>query len=530
MSVTATIKTASLLKRYWKPILIGLFIIIMGFLFLPVIILGAFIPGADDDKLRLYISTGNELGISWQDLITFDMVLHKNELQEMDPNDSAKYFIQVHYEEFVPSHTVCVRYEEDVCVTTKHVPERVTFIQTAVGYKQVDKFFRGYGSGSTLKQKIDSINNNSDRRVLITPLSAEQAMSDARFTERQREEFYDQQKSGVLQEMFPEFEGMGLISGACINDVSPDGKAKANATVNSYTSLIKKYAEQFGVPQYVEVIKAIMMAESGGSGKDPMQASESGFANQVSSCVGKSGAGRIGCIKNPEDSIKVGVQVFKSTLNGSNFDIAVAIQSYNFGPYFSTWIRENGGKYTVELAKRYSQTVMAAAGQGLGTPTHAQKVLTQYYQHEGCSTGSISPEMIGANDWVWPTQSKRVTSGFGPRNSPCVGCSSFHPAIDIGATRPGVDGDQVWTMADGVVISTQYIDTGGNSVFVDHGNGVVSRYLHLKNSIVKNGQKVTKGQVIAYMGNTGSSTATHLDFQIKINGTAVDPLALFPNI
>lgn len=530
VTATTVVKGGLLIKRFWKPLLALVVIIIMFLLFLPIIIMSAFVPGGEEEDLRSYIKTGNELGISWQDLITFDMVRYNNELNGKDPNDAAMYFIELRYEEFEPSYSECAKEVEGECTEVKYISEKILFSQSGNDYKSVKKLLNAYGSKGTIKEQIDAINLSNSARIIITPRGIEETLTDGKFSEKQRKEFYDLQKSGVLQEMFPEFDGTGIIPGACINDVSPDGKSKVNATVASYTKTIKKYAEQYGIPQYVEVIKAVMMTESGGSGNDPMQASESGIASQISACVGKSGASRIGCINNPEDSIKVGVQVFKSTLETSDYDIAVAIQSYNFGPYFATWIREHGGQYTVELAEQYSQTVMASAGQGLGTPTHAQKVLSQYYIDPGCAAGTITPDMVGANEWVWPTESRRVTSIFGPRTAPCAGCSTFHKGLDLGATRAGIAGDPVWSMADGVVLSSTWFDWGGNVVTIEHGNGVQSMYEHLEKYTVKTGQKVSKGQIIGNMGNTGDSTSAHLHWQINVNGNAVNPRDLFPNV
>ncbi|QVY63951.1 lysozyme family protein [Cytobacillus gottheilii] len=536
MSVGALVKTGLLLKKYWKHILVVLFIAITLILMIPVLLMAAFLPGGEDEDIQKYIQVGNELSISWQDLITLDMVKYNNELVGRDPNDSAKHFIELRYEEFEPARYDCTEVKDGECIGFEHIPEKVTYSETAKGYSQVKAFLRGMSSKSSIKAIIDSINSSNSRRVTLIQLTAEEAMADANFTKKQIEEFYDIQKSGVFQELYPEHQYMGLIPGACVNNVSPDGKAKANATVQAYTATIKKYADRYGIGQYTEIIKSMMMAESGGKGNDPMQASESGSANIISSCKGKFGAARIGCITNPEDSIHVGVLEFKSVIQHANYDIAIALQTYNFGPYFATWIKENGGKYSVEVAQLYSSTIMANAGQGLGTPTHAQKILTQYYEHPGCTAGSISPEMIGANNWVWPTKSTRVTDTF-------ISTADFrygevHGAVDIGAVRPGVAGDQVWSMADGVVIQVGPITGGGRSVFVQHDNNVISRYIHLQAYNVNVGQKVTKGQVIGVMGGSGGTRTTiidnayavHLDFQIKVNGEPVDPLQFFPNI
>lgn len=161
------------------------------------------------------------------------------------------------------------------------------------------------------------------------------------------------------------------------------------------------------------------------------------------------------------------------------------------------------------------------------------------FEEVGYQTGNIGVtpggdyefiEIIGSNNWVWPTKSTRITSGFGSRDAPCAGCTTYHYAIDIGATKIGVDGDPVWSMADGVVLDAYFHKDMGNSVFVDHGGGVVSRYIHLSGYTVRPGQSIKRGELLGYMGTTGDSTGTHLDFQIKINGVAVNPLLYFKSL
>ena len=82
-------------------------------------------------------------------------------------------------------------------------------------------------------------------------------------------------------------------------------------------------------------------------------------------------------------------------------------------------------------------------------------------------------------------------------------------------------------MNDGVVISSVYSGSAGNMVLIDHGGGIVSGYMHLQERHVTVGQKITKGQTIGLMGDTGVGTGVHLHFLIKVNGAAVDPLQYF---
>lgn len=146
-----------------------------------------------------------------------------------------------------------------------------------------------------------------------------------------------------------------------------------------------------------------------------------------------------------------------------------------------------------------------------------------------------TPNLIGANGWAWPTESTRITSGFGYRPAPCYGCSTNHQAIDIGASTPGVAGDPVWSMADGVVTYAGLTNGGGLTVYIDHGNGVTTRYMHLESLNVISGQPVKQGTLLGGMGGTGGTRTNlvrnaygvHLDFQIKINGVTVDPTIFF---
>ncbi|HWO75037.1 MAG TPA: peptidoglycan DD-metalloendopeptidase family protein, partial [Bacillus sp. (in: firmicutes)] len=138
------------------------------------------------------------------------------------------------------------------------------------------------------------------------------------------------------------------------------------------------------------------------------------------------------------------------------------------------------------------------------------------------------PVVEDSKGWVWPTSSKRITSGFGPRAKPCKGCSTFHKGIDIGPNPPGKVGAPVYAIEDGTVIKSYFEGCGGNTIKIDHGDGIVSGYLHLSDRIVQKNDKVKKGQAIGTLGNSGSCTqAAHLHFQIEVNGRPVDPRPYF---
>ncbi len=118
-----------------------------------------------------------------------------------------------------------------------------------------------------------------------------------------------------------------------------------------------------------------------------------------------------------------------------------------------------------------------------------------------------------------------VTSPFGYRTSPFTGRKEFHSGLDI-ANKTGT---KVHATANGRVSYAARKLYIGNLVVLDHGHGRVTRYGHLIKILVKPGQEVKRGDVIALMGNTGRSTGPHVHYEVKINGAPVNPLKYILN-
>jgi murein DD-endopeptidase MepM/ murein hydrolase activator NlpD len=114
-----------------------------------------------------------------------------------------------------------------------------------------------------------------------------------------------------------------------------------------------------------------------------------------------------------------------------------------------------------------------------------------------------------------------LTSGYGYREDPITGKRSLHRAIDI-STSPG---QPVFAPADGIVLRAERAGRLGNSISLSHGFGYSTRYGHLSKIAVEAGQKVSRGDVIGYVGNTGRTTGYHLHYEIKLDGRSVNPLA-----
>ncbi|MBH0194638.1 MAG: M23 family metallopeptidase, partial [Nitrospira sp.] len=119
---------------------------------------------------------------------------------------------------------------------------------------------------------------------------------------------------------------------------------------------------------------------------------------------------------------------------------------------------------------------------------------------------------------IWPVRGW-VTSGFGPRVSPFTEKPAWHDGLDIGAAPNA----PVQAPAQGRVTATGFDPKLGNVVRLDHGFGIETLYGHLAKSLVKEGQRVNRGDVIALVGSSGLSTGPHLHYMVKVNGQALDP-------
>ena len=119
---------------------------------------------------------------------------------------------------------------------------------------------------------------------------------------------------------------------------------------------------------------------------------------------------------------------------------------------------------------------------------------------------------------IWPVKGW-ITSGFGPRVSPFTEKPAWHDGLDIGAAANA----PVQAPAQGRVTSVGFDSKLGNVVKVDHGFGIETLYGHLAKALVKEGQRVKRGDVVGLVGSTGLATGPHLHYMVKVNGQTFDP-------
>ncbi|MGE4429285.1 MAG: M23 family metallopeptidase [Sphingobium sp.] len=119
-----------------------------------------------------------------------------------------------------------------------------------------------------------------------------------------------------------------------------------------------------------------------------------------------------------------------------------------------------------------------------------------------------------------PVDKLKLTSNYGARSDPFVGRTRMHKGIDI----PGPVGTPIYATADGIVSRSQWVNGYGNLVEIAHGNDTETRYGHLSKLLVEPNSRVRRGQLIGLMGSTGRSTGSHLHYEIRIAGNAINPL------
>lgn len=127
-------------------------------------------------------------------------------------------------------------------------------------------------------------------------------------------------------------------------------------------------------------------------------------------------------------------------------------------------------------------------------------------------------ELLDHTPSIMPTRGY-ISRGYGRKIDPFTGIKRLHPGMDI-ANKTGTP---IYAPADGRVASVRVNGGMGKMVVIDHGYGIKTRYGHLNKYAIKVGQRVKRGELIAYMGNTGYSTGPHLHYELLINGKSVNP-------
>ena len=279
-----------------------------------------------------------------------------------------------------------------------------------------------------------------------------------------------------------------------------------SAEVEAYEPIIQKYAKEYGIPEYVELIKAVMMQESGGRGLDPMQAAEGSFNTKYPH--------EPNGIKDPEYSIQCGVQKLKAALTSAEVEspidmehIKLALQGYNFGNGYISWAKTNYGGYSYVNAVEFSTMQASRLGWSSYGDTQYVAHVLKYYPYGRAFTAGGNQAIVevvltqlgnqgGQPYWSW--------YGFNSRVEWCA-CFVSWCADQCGYIESGlvpkfagcVDGAN-WFKSNGKWQDRTYEPKTGDIIFFDwEGDGITDHV-----GIV---EKCENGTVYTVEGNSGDA-------------------------
>jgi murein DD-endopeptidase MepM/ murein hydrolase activator NlpD len=161
--------------------------------------------------------------------------------------------------------------------------------------------------------------------------------------------------------------------------------------------------------------------------------------------------------------------------------------------------------------------LLAVVKQGIDWLSREASVQEQALQELSLAAEQKSSRWA-ATPSIWPVKGW-ITSGFGPRVSPFTEKPAWHDGLDIGAAANA----PVQAPAQGRVTTVAFDSKLGNLVKLDHGFGIETLYGHLAKALVKEGQRVKRGDVVGLVGSTGLATGPHLHYMVKVNGQTFDP-------
>lgn len=190
-----------------------------------------------------------------------------------------------------------------------------------------------------------------------------------------------------------------------------------------------------------------------------------------------------------------------------------------------------GGALTETIYGELASVLTKAGGIGLATSLEeAMARTTPGAEPSEAIAGGVPtmPTLRQHSPWM-PTapvaitlDPDRVSSAYGVRKDPISGTTRMHQGVDI----PMAHGDDVRSLKGGTVVESQTRGGYGQTVVVDHGEGLTTRYAHLSSRQVQVGDTVAAGQIVGLAGQTGRATGPHLHLEVRSNGVAIDPMSL----
>jgi len=174
---------------------------------------------------------------------------------------------------------------------------------------------------------------------------------------------------------------------------------------------------------------------------------------------------------------------------------------------------------TATTAQITSAVDADASGKGRGDSEFRELFASWQSMDRGAGSIAPAPRASVSLPGGMPLHTARLTSSYGMRDHPILNRRASHKGVDLAAPT----GTPVYATADGLVSRAERFSSYGNYIQIEHGGDLQTRFGHLSGYAVTAGERVTKGQLIGYVGSTGRSTGPHLHYEVRVAGEAVDP-------
>ena len=274
-----------------------------------------------------------------------------------------------------------------------------------------------------------------------------------------------------------------------------------------------KCQDEYNIPASVTIAQIIQ--ESGFGKYGPNGENGQGLsylAFQYNNLFGIKGMGTAG---------SVDMRTHEQTAFGENYRITAGFRIYN--TYTESiedraWLLQGVYKDLIEGVTDANTFAVRIARRWATDTRYAEHLIWQMQKYDLYCLDKMSlndfSELLG--EFAHPCPGAQVTSIFGRREWN----SSFHKGIDFGTGSTNIP---TYAVKEGIVVTSGWSESAGNWIIIDHGNGIVTKYMHHSSVYVSEGEHVQIGQQIGLTGNTGNSTGNHLHFQLEIDGNAIDP-------
>ena len=279
-----------------------------------------------------------------------------------------------------------------------------------------------------------------------------------------------------------------------------------------------KCQDETGYPASVTIAQIIQESGFGKYGPDGDKGQGLSYlAYQYNNLFGIKGSGTAG---------SVAMNTGEQHLDGSRYNITAGFRVYNT---YTECIEDRTGLLDrvykdLTFGVKDANTFAMKIGQRWATSlNYGQNLIRQMERYDLYRLDEMTLDefsgLIGM--FANPCPGARLTSSFGFREAPLAGASTYHKGVDLGT---GAYNIPTYAAQAGIVTYAGPSGAAGNLVTIDHGDGLVTKYMHHDKVYVKPGDRVEKGQQIGLSGTTGNSTGNHLHFQVEKNGAVINPL------